>query len=81
MKGLFHLADKYIARSNWKTLVALKFCLCAMGVLIGVTIPEKYKKPVVATALTVFLITYVPLMSKFFSIMLEDDSHEIEFTL
>lgn len=69
MKNLFQWADEYIRESDWKTLAALKFCLCAMGILIGLFVPKKAKKPVLIGAAAVFLGTYIPLMVKFFRIV------------
>lgn len=40
---LFETADRYCKESNWKTLALLKFCLFAMGMLIGMKVPEKHK--------------------------------------
>ena len=39
MKKLFEYADQYIQQSDWKDLAMIKFCLAAMGVLIGVSLP------------------------------------------
>ena len=69
MKNLFQWADEYIRESDWKTLTALKFCLCAMGLLIGINLPSKAKKPVLIGAAAVFVGTYIPLMVKFFRIV------------
>lgn len=69
MKNLFQWADEYIRESDWKTLATLKFCLCAMGILIGLFVPSKAKKPVLIGAAAVFVGTYIPLMVKFFRIV------------
>ncbi len=76
MKELFHYADKYIRQSTWKDFALLKFCLFAMGVLVGIHIPEKNRKPVGIAAVAVFAATYIPLMSKFASVVLEEDTEE-----
>lgn len=68
MKRLFQWADEYIQESDWKTLAALKFCLCAIGILIGIALPSKGKKPALLGAAAVFIGTYIPLMAKFFRI-------------
>ena len=69
MKNLFQWVDEYIRESDWKTLAVLKFCLCAIGILIGIAVPSKAKKPVLIGAAAVFLGTYIPLMVKFFRIV------------
>lgn len=73
MSRLFKYADRYIKESNWKDIALLKFCLCAIGVLIGISIAPKYKKTVMTAAVCVFGITYVPLMSKFIKIIIDDN--------
>lgn len=69
MKKLFSIADQYIQESTWKDLALIKFCLCAMGVLIGTIINPRYKKITLAIASSVFIVTYIPLMGKFFDIL------------
>lgn len=69
MNKLFDYANQYVKESDWKDLALVKFCLCAMGILIGLSLPEKYKKPVAACAAFVFVASYIPLMRKFFGIV------------
>lgn len=74
MKKLFSAADEYISKSDWKTIAALKFCLLAMGTIIGMSLPEKQRKPVLTVCVPVFAVTYVPLMWKFIRIALSQNS-------
>lgn len=74
MKKLFTYANEYVNQSDWKVLALLKLCLAAIGVLIGLEIPRKYKKSVFFGAMGVFVITYIPLMAKFFRIVRETDN-------
>ena len=67
MKRLFRCADHYIQSRDWKMLAGLKFCLCAMGVLLGLAVPGKHKKSAAVGAVGVFLATYIPLMADFFA--------------
>lgn len=76
MKKLFGYADTYVKRSDWKDLAMIKFCLAAIGLLIGLQIPREKKKPVTIAAGLVFIVTYVPLMAKFFRIILEKGTEE-----
>ena len=81
MKKLFDAADRYCAQSNWKDLALVKFCLCAIGVIIGVLLPETVKSQAFWVALVVFGITYIVLMTKFFRVLLEkpaEENHETE---
>ena len=69
MKKLFGYADAYIKQSDWKDLALLKFCLAAIGTLVGISLPSKSKKPAALIAGSVFIATYIPLMAKFFRII------------
>lgn len=68
MKKLFEAANRYIETSDWKTIAVLKFCLISLGMMIGMAIPKKNKKPVFFGALAIFAATYIPLMVKFFRV-------------
>ena len=70
MKLLFDSADRYLKLSDWKDLTEIKFCLFSMGVLIGVQIPKRWKQLTEFVAAMVFVLTYIPLMAKYFSILL-----------
>jgi len=67
MKRIFDCADRYVQSRDWKMVAALKFCLCAIGVLLGISVPEKHKKIATGFALGVFLSSYIPLMADFLS--------------
>lgn len=69
MRKLFDWADRWIAAATWRDVALVKLCLCAMGVLIGLCIPQGRKKGVAAAASAVFAMTYAPLMAKFLSLM------------
>ena len=71
MKKLFEYANQYVQESDWKDMALLKFCLCAMGVMIGVA-----KKPALGIAAGVFTVTYIPLMSKFLNIIVRGIKNE-----
>lgn len=70
---LFEAADRYIRTSDWKTIAVLKFCLIALGVMIGIQIRPEHKKGVFLGAAGVFFVTYVPLMVKFFRVFTEKE--------
>lgn len=73
MKRLFELGNQYVKESDWTDFALVKLCLCAIGIMIGTRVPEKYKKAVVAGAIGVFVATYIPLMAKFFKIAMRKD--------
>lgn len=68
MKKLFANANEYLRRSDWKDLSALKLCLLALGILIGMYIPASARTAVLVIAGIVFIVTYIPLMKKFFDV-------------
>lgn len=65
MKKLFACANQYVKESDWKDLALIKFCLCAIGVMIGLSIPREKRKYPFLVAGIVFVATYIPLMVKF----------------
>lgn len=68
VKKLFACADQYLKESDWKDLALVKFCLCAAGIMIGLVVPKEKRKYPFLIALTMFVITYIPLMIKFIQI-------------
>lgn len=76
MKALFSYADAYLKKCTWKDLALLKFCLCAMGVMIGLSVPKEKKKLPLLGAIFVFLVTYFPLMGKFVRVIKEEQKKE-----
>ena len=71
MKKVFTAADRYIETSNWKTIAVLKFCLLALGIIIGMQVRKEHRKRVLGAARIVFILTYIPLMAKFFRTLKE----------
>ena len=76
MKSLFSYADAYIKKCTWKDLALIKFCLCAIGVMIGLSVPKEKKKLPFLGAIVVFLVTYFPLMGKFVHVIREERGKE-----
>lgn len=72
MKRLLECANRYVRESDWKDLALVKFCLCAMGLMIGLCIPKEKKRIPLFVAFGVFVGTYVPLMLKFGEILKEE---------
>lgn len=68
---LFTYADRYLRQSNWKDLALVKFCLCAVGVLIGLAVPRSRRRQFAFGALVVFATTYIPLMYKFLHVAVQ----------
>ena len=50
---MLEAANHYIETSDWKTIAILKFCLISLGMLIGMSIDRKRRKPILLGALSV----------------------------
>ena len=46
MKKLFQAADRYIKTSDWKIIAAVKFCVMAFGIIVGMFVRKEHRKPV-----------------------------------
>ena len=66
MKKLFEVANRYIETSDWKIIAVLKFCLISLGMMLGMWIKPKHRKPIFIGALCVFIASYIPLMVRFY---------------
>ena len=72
MKRLMDAVDRYLGDCTWKDIAVLKFCLMALGVMLGIAVPARKKTVSAWLASLVFVGTYVPLMSKFLPYLLGD---------
>ena len=70
MNRLTEAADRYLRDCTWKDISILKFCLIALGTLVGTAVPARTKKASAWVASLVFLSTYIPLMAKFLPYLL-----------
>jgi hypothetical protein len=68
LKKFLAIGDNYAAESGWEDFALVKLCLFSMGLVAGIFLPEKYKKPAICAALAAFISTYIPLMKKLFRI-------------
>lgn len=73
---LLKAGDAYIQTMDWKQMALLKLCLCAMGVMLGLGVSRRARKPVLIGALLVFFATYVPLMQRFLPVFREKMSED-----
>lgn len=81
MKRFFDSANAYIQQCKWTDMALLKFCLCAMGIMIGLRVPKSGKKPVFIAAAIIFLTTYIPLMVKYILVLKQYFTDCVEDTL
>lgn len=78
MQKLLDYGNEFLQQSTWKDLALIKFCLLAMGIICGMSIPKKAHKPVAFIAILVFIVTYVPLMIKLLNIIDKNALNEME---
>lgn len=64
MRKLLAFGNAYAKNSDWTDFALTKFCLCAMGVLLGINIPAKNKKHAASFASGLFVVTYVALIQR-----------------
>lgn len=69
---LFASADRYLRASDWKDIALIKLCLFALGLLAGMQVSGSNKKTVRKGAIALFIMTYIPLMSKYIGVQLAD---------
>ena len=72
MKRLIDYASAYAKECSWKDFALIKFCLCAIGIIIGVLLPKTVMQPALIIAGVVFVITYIPLMFKFIKLIFRE---------
>jgi len=73
-KWLFNSADIYAKNSTWKDFAALKLCLFAVGLAVGVWIVPEARMTTFWIAVVIFIITYIPLMIKLIKVMKKNKS-------
>ena len=64
MHRLTDAADRYLKDCTWRDISVLKFCLIALGALLGIAVPARKKKAAAWVSSLVFVAAYVPLMAK-----------------
>ena len=76
MKCLIEIGNRYVKESDWKTIALLKFCLCALGIMIGLKVPREKKRIWGCGAFLVFAACYVPLIWKLVELMQNEACEE-----
>lgn len=69
MKNLIKYANEYLKKIDITDLALIKFCLIAIGVLIGISIPIRDKKKAGFIASIIFALTFLPVMMKFLGVI------------
>ncbi|MBE7720562.1 hypothetical protein [Lacrimispora indolis] len=71
MKGMCECADVFVQKCSVKDFALLKICLCAVGIMVGLMIPEKKKKWPLMAAGVVFVFSYILIMGKFIKVCMD----------
>lgn len=66
MKCILQYTNRYLKRTDWKDLALIKICMCAFGIVAGLLLPQKARKPAVLIAVLAFLISLMGIAGKFF---------------
>lgn len=66
---IFDYANEYIRQCSWKDLALVKFCLCSIGLLLGLLAPPRWRKRLLGGAVAVFVPTYTLLMAKYLRVV------------
>ncbi len=78
MEKFLELGNRFAADSDWKDFALTKFCLCSMGILLGMFTPKRLRKGVRKIAFLAFIGTYIPLMLKVYRIWTEMNQENAE---
>ena len=68
MNWLLEADKKYLWSSDWKDWALVRFCILSMGMMLGVLIHKKAKKPVFAGAFIAFVATVIPVAYKYIKV-------------
>ena len=69
VKRALEASDEYAKQSTWADFALIKTCLCALGVMIGLSVPKHHRKAVFAGAVVVYTATWLCIMKKFLPIL------------
>lgn len=57
MKKLLGLLNDYVLECDWKDMALIKTCVCAFGVMLGLSLPKEKKKPAMILSGILFVAT------------------------
>lgn len=68
MKKCCEFLDDYVVEFDWKDLGLFKICMCAFGVMLGISVPKGKKRPVLVVSAILFTITCIALLASLFGV-------------
>ena len=76
MKKLATFLNDYVLECDWKDMALIKTCVCAFGVMLGLTVKKDRKKPIMILSSLIFLVTACLTAVRFVLELSEDDFEE-----
>lgn len=73
MKKFIKRCHEYINNMKLYDFALLKFCLISLGMMLGLFVKDKYKKPCFFASFTVFMASYVHIMTEFLEAVFKKD--------
>ena len=68
MDWFLQTEKKYLWNSNWADLLLTRFYMLSLGMMTGVLIHKKAKKPVFVIAMLAFIGTVIPVVYKYIKV-------------
>lgn len=78
VKTLLRRADHCVRQSTWKDLALIKLCLAALGMLLGLAVSPRKRKPATLAAGLIFVPTYLLLLARYLPLLLWAGTEEPE---
>ncbi|KAF5054643.1 hypothetical protein [Anaerotignum sp.] len=79
MRRMKEFLESFIVEFDWKDVTIFKLCLTAFGIMIGISLPRKNKKAILAASGTVFIVSTILLLCGLFGVTCPFCHEEEEF--
>ncbi|WP_312061012.1 permease of phosphate ABC transporter [Anaerotignum sp.] len=68
MRRMKDFLESFIVEFDWKDITIFKLCLTAFGIMIGISLPRKNKKAILAASGAVFVVSTILLLCGLFGV-------------
>lgn len=79
MRGMKEFLESFIVEFDWKDITIFKLCLTAFGIMVGISLPRKNKKAILAASGAVFVVSTILLLCGLFGVTCPFCQEEEEF--
>jgi len=79
MRRIKEFLESFIVEFDWKDITIFKLCLTAFGIMIGISLPRKNKKAILAASGAVFIVSTILLFCGLFDVSCPFCQKEEEF--